>query len=145
MSLRHIETEIEIEASASRVWSLLTDFIHMPSWNPFIKEISGNLAEGETLSVRVAPPGKGAMQFKPVIVALRPERELRWVGRVFARGLFDGEHYFQLEPLDQDRTRLKHGEIFSGILVPVLSWMLPATQTGFEAMNGALKEQAEQN
>jgi len=130
MVQRHIETEIEIEAPAACVWGLLTDFNHMPSWNPFITGISGNLAQGETLSLRIAPPGKPAMRFNPVVLAL-------------VKGLLDGEHYFLLEPLNEKRTRLRHGEIFSGLFVGMLSGMLLATQQGFEAMNSALKAQAE--
>ncbi len=143
MIQRHIETEIEIEAPAACVWRLLTDFNHMPSWNSFITEISGNLAQGETLSVRIAPPGKTAMRFNPVILTARPNLELRWLGRLLVPAVFDGEHYFLLEPLDEQRTRLRHGETFSGFLVGMLSGMLPATQQGFEAMNSALKAQAE--
>jgi uncharacterized membrane protein len=44
MSERRIETEIEINAPAARVWALLTDFDGMGSWNPFIKSVSGTLA-----------------------------------------------------------------------------------------------------
>jgi hypothetical protein len=30
--------------------------------------------------------------FKPKVLSVRPERELRWLGRLFVRGVFDGEH-----------------------------------------------------
>lgn len=143
MTTRRIETEIEIAAPAARVWSLLTDVERMSSWNPFIRNISGTLESGEKLSVEIAPPGKSAMRFEPVILALRPEHELRWIGHVLLRGIFDGEHYFLLESLDDDRTRLRQGEIFSGLLVGVLGGMLPEVRKGFEAMNVALKERAE--
>jgi hypothetical protein len=143
MAKRQIETEIDIDAPAARVWALLTDFSRMGAWNPFIKAISGKLAVGERLCVDIAPPGKSAMRFRPVILTLRPERELRWLGHVALKGIFDGEHYFLLEPLDENRTRLTQGEIFSGILVGVLAGMLPATRNGFEAMNLALKLRAE--
>jgi len=51
MAEHRIETNIEINAPVGRVWALLTDFAGMPSWNPFIKSISGNLAQGARLSV----------------------------------------------------------------------------------------------
>jgi hypothetical protein len=60
-------------------------------------------------------------------------------------GIFDGEHYFLLEPIGESRTRLTQGEKFSGLLVGVLSGTLSATEAGFKAMNTALKQQAEQN
>ncbi|MBY6239943.1 SRPBCC domain-containing protein [Methylosinus sp. Sm6] len=143
MSRRQIETKIEIDAPASRVWALLTDFERMPSWNPFIIAISGELREGGRLAVRIAPPGKAAMRFTPAILAARPNEELRWRGGVLLRGVLDGEHYFRLEPLDERRTRLTQGEIFSGLLAGLIGGMLPATAQGFEAMNAALKARAE--
>ena len=145
MAEHRIETAIEIEASTKRVWALLTDFVEMPSWNPFITSISGALAQGARLSIQVAPPGKSVIRFKPIILSVRPEREIRWLGTLFVKGVFDGEHYFLLEPIGKDRTRLVNGEKFSGLLAGPLSSMLPATEQGFQAMNAALKRQAEQS
>ena len=85
------------------------------------------------------------IRFKPIILSVRPEREIRWLGTLFVKGLFDGEHYFLLDPIDADRTRLVHGEKFSGLLVGPLGNRLPATEQGFNAMNAALKQEAEQS
>jgi hypothetical protein len=145
MAKQHIETSIAIDASAACVWALLTDFARMPAWNPFIRSISGDLAQGARLSVHIAPPGQSGMRFRPTVLALRSERELRWLGRLFIPGLFDGEHYFLLEPLGDTRTRLTQGEKFSGVLVGFLSGALRSTEAGFKAMNAALKQQAEGN
>ena len=84
---RHIGTEIEVNASATRIWALLIDFDGMPSWNPLIRSISGTLAQRAPLSVHIAPPGKSGMQFKPKFLLVRPERELRWLGHLFAPGI----------------------------------------------------------
>ena len=142
---RRIETDSEISAPASRVWALLTDFARMPSWNPFIKSISGNLLQGTRLAVHIAPPGSSGMHFKPTVLSVRPERELRWLGHLFVPGIFDGEHYFLLEPIGENRTRLTQGEKFSGLLIGLLSNTLAATSAGFKAMNTALKQQAERD
>ncbi len=142
---RRIETNIEITAPVERIWALLTDFARMSSWNPFIKSISGNLAQGDRLSVYIAPPGKAGMRFKPTVLTVRPERELRWLGHLLIPGVFDGEHYFLLEPIGEGRTRLVQGEKFSGLLVGLLSGTLSATEAGFKAMNTALKREAERN
>jgi hypothetical protein len=143
MAARRIETIIAINAPADRVWALLTDFDRQPSWNPFIKSISGPLAAGARLAVVIAPPGRSAMSFRPTLLTVRGGRELRWRGRLFIAGLFDGEHYFLLEPDGANRTRLIHGETFSGILVGFLGGALAATEAGFKAMNAALKREAE--
>jgi hypothetical protein len=93
--------------------------------------------------VHIAPPGKSGMRFNPAVLSVRPERELRWLGHLFVPGIFDGEHYFLLEPIGEDGTRFTQGEKFSGLLVGILSGMLSSTRAGFEAMNTALKLQAE--
>lgn len=143
MAERRIETEVEIGAPAARVWATLTDFARMPSWNPFITSISGTLVPGARLSVTIAPPGKSGMRFSPTVLAVRPDCELRWLGHLFIPGIFDGEHYFLLEPIGTGRTRFTQGEKFSGLLVGPLSGMLAATAAGFNAMNTALKREAE--
>ena len=140
---RRIEVIIDINAPTSRVWAVLTDFVRMPSWNPFIKSITGNLAEGAQLSVLIAPPGKSGMRFKPTVLSVRPEREFRWLGHLLNPGIFDGEHYFLLDPIGESQTRLSQGEKFSGLLVGLLSGTLTATEAGFKAMDAALKKEAE--
>jgi len=145
MAERQIETSIEINAPAARVWALLTDFARMPSWNPFIKSISGSLAQGNELSVYIVPPGRSGIRFKPTVLTVRPEHELRWIGHLLIPGIFDGEHYFLLEPIGDGETRLTQGEKFSGFLVGSLSGTLSATEAGFKAMNTALKREAERN
>jgi len=140
---QRITTRIEINASAERVWSLLTDFAGMPAWNPFIRSIAGVLRPGSRLSVHIMPPGKRGMVFKPTVLVVRPGRELRWLGRLVLPGLFDGEHCFLIKPLDEGRVRFTHEERFSGLLVGLARGMLSATESGFHAMNAALKERAE--
>ena len=145
MAKRRIETEIDINASAAKVWAVLTDFPHMPLWNPFITAIAGEPVAGARLSVTIHPPGKSAITLRPTLLVAQPERELRWIGHFIVSGIFDGEHYFLLDPLGADRTRLTHGERFSGLLVGFLSATLDATETGFNDMNAALKRQAERS
>jgi hypothetical protein len=139
---RRIETNIEINAPAVRIWAILTDFAQMSSWNPFIKSISGNLAQGARLSVYIVL-GKFGMRFKPTVLTVQPERELRWLGRLLIPGVFDGEHYFLLEPIGENQTRPTQGEKLSGLLVGLLSSALSVTEVGFKDMNIALKEEAE--
>jgi hypothetical protein len=141
--VRELVTGIEIAAPPAAVWTVLTDFASYPSWNPFIREIEGPLREGGRLRVRLQPPGGRAMSFRPVLQAVDPERELRWLGRVVLPGVFDGEHRFTMTSSGPDRVRFEQAERFSGVLVPVLGRALARTKGGFEAMNQALKGRAE--
>lgn len=140
-----IETQVVINAPASKVWGILIDFAAMPAWNPFIRSISGSPSPGDRLSVQIAPPGQTAMTFKPTVLVASPERELRWRGTLMGRWIFAGEHYFLLDQIGPRATRLTHGEYFSGLLAPLImrGSVLAATKQGFAAMNDALKRRAE--
>ena len=135
--------EIDIDASPEEVWAVLADTEAYPNWNPFVRELTGELREGGKLEVRIAPPGGRSMTFKPVVLAAEPGQQLRWLGRLLVPGVFDGEHSFSLEPLDSGRTRFVQAERFSGVLVPILGKSLGKTQLGFEQMNEALKRRVE--
>jgi len=142
--MHEVTTEIEIAASAGRVWSVLLDFPSHPHWNPFVRAISGVARVGETLKVSLQPPGGRSMTFRPRVLVANPEQELRWRGHLLVPGLFDGEHYFAIAPLGPDRVRFIHGEKFSGLLVGLAKSSLDgSTKAGFEAMNVALKRRAE--
>lgn len=143
MTIMKIETEILINAGAETVWKVLTDFDNHPTWNPFILSISGEKAVGKNLTVSMRPPGGKGMTFKPVILKFEPNREFRWKGKLLVKGLFDGEHFFILEPVGESQTRLVHGEIFSGILVGMVKGTLDKTWDGFILMNNALKMECE--
>jgi hypothetical protein len=139
---RQIRTEIEINASAERVWSVLSNFPEYPNWNPFIGNISGTPEEGQRLEVSFLPSGWFST-FRPVVLVAQPAREFRWRGSLPIPGLFTGEHHFVIEPLAPGRVRFVHGEDFSGLLLPFASGLLDRTRHGFEAMNIALKKRAE--
>jgi hypothetical protein len=142
--MKELHTEIEIEASAERVWGLLTDFASYPQWNPFIRSISGQPAAGERLEVRIEPPGRRGMTFKPEVLNAEPNRELRWLGHLLVPGVFDGEHSLAIQPLGEARVRFVQRETFRGLLLPLFARSLDNnTQRGFEEMNRALKERAE--
>lgn len=66
-----------------------------------------------------------------------------WLGDLLVPGVFDGEHCFLPDVVAQNRTRLTHGENFSGLLVGLLGSALSATKASFENMNIALEEEAE--
>lgn len=142
--MHKIETQIEINAPAERVWSLLVDFPSYPRWNPFVRSIEGTLAVGQSLKVFIQPPGASGMRFRPTVLAVKPNSEFRWKGKLILPGLFDGEHYFQLENRVGGGVTFRQGEVFSGILVPLFRRALDgATTQGFIAMNEALKREAE--
>ena len=144
--MKSIHTEIEINASPEKVWNILMDFEKYPEWNPFVKSISGNATEGGNLKVILQQPDGKPMTFKPKCLVAEPNTEFRWLGHLFIKGLFDGEHIFKLREREGGKTKLVQCENFNGLLLP-LFWKQLNTKTisGFELMNTALKNRAEKS
>lgn len=144
--MHRLETQIEIDAPAERVWTLPVDFPSYPRWNPFIRSIEGTPEVGQSLNIVIQAPGASGMRFRPTVLAMQPNRELRWKGKLLLPGLFDGEHYFKLESKPGRGLLFHQGEVFSGILVPLFRRSLDgATKQGFVAMNEAIKCDAEKS
>jgi hypothetical protein len=141
--MKNIQTEILINTDITKVWDVLMNFDSYPKWNPFITSISGEPKLGKRLTVSINPPGGKGMTFKPTILSLETNKEFRWKGKLGIKGIFDGEHYFILEFLENDKTKFIHGEIFSGLLVPLVGKMLDKTQKGFQLMNESIKNECE--
>ena len=142
--MRKIETVIEINAPIENVRNTLMDHKEYPNWNPFINEISGSTIPGEKLSATLQPKGKKPMTFAPVVMVNETNKEFRWKGKLFVKGLFNGEHYFILEKIDAVNTRFIHGEHFTGVLKGVILKMIEKdTVSGFKAMNETLKSLVE--
>ena len=60
-------------------------------------------------------------------------------------GLFDTEHYFIIDPIDENRCRFVQGEEVGGLFgIPILWLIGGATLRGFERMNEALKSRCEE-
>jgi hypothetical protein len=141
---KEIRTEIEIRASPERVWSVLTGFDSYPEWHPSMT-ITGRPSPGEKLRVRVDAPGLPAMTLQPRVLRSEPAREFAWLGSLGVRGIFDGEHIFELESIGPDRTRLVQRELFTGVLASAVHARIgDSTRAAFEAANEALRVRTEQ-
>ena len=141
--MSELRTEIEINAPPERVWQILTDTEKFLEWNPFIHRLKGNLIVGETIEVFLGESPNKGMTFRPKVLEVTPNRTFRWLGKLFFGGIFDGEHIFEIELLDDKRVRFVQREKFGGIAVRFFNF--DSTRRGFEAMNRALKARAEQN
>lgn len=139
-----IVTTVEIDAPPQQVWEVLTDFEAYEEWNP-IMEITGTPTEDERLDLVLTLPDRKPQPFQPKVIMADEPHEFRWLGRLFVSGLYDGEHRFVLESLDDGaRTQLTHAETFRGVLVGFINRRIGEdVRTGFEAMNEALKYRVE--
>lgn len=138
--MKELKTEILINATPKKVWAVLTDFQYYPEWNPFIKSITGNVAVGNKIIVRLEPPEATGMTFKPKVLVFDKNKEFRWLGNFLFPGLFDGEHKFELIDNGNGSTTFIQSEKFKEILVPLLRRMLDInTINRFNLMNQKLR------
>ena len=142
--MRKIYKGIEIDASAEMVWQLLTDFASLPRRSPFIRQISRELRAGTQLVVRVQLSGTRSWTVHGTVLKAEQNRELCLAGRQWIPKLFDDEHHFTIEPLAVNRVRFARQVVFIGILAPVLTGTIAATERSLEEMNYALRVMAEQ-
>jgi hypothetical protein len=142
--MEELYTEIQINSSVHEIWDVLVDIGSYSLWNPFMR-IQGMINTGELIDVKIQPSGAKGMSFRPKILKLVPQYELRWLGRLGVPGIFDGEHIFELKPIDSNHTLFVQREVFTGILVPFVSRSLDRdSKRGFMEMNVALKKRVEQ-
>jgi hypothetical protein len=134
-----IKSEISIFASMEKVWSVFTDFSKYSEWNPCILNVKGELAEGNKIKVSTR-----AITFKATILKIEHQKELRWKGHFLFPALFQGEHWFTLEPRLDGSVKFCQGERFTGFLVPLIEKLLHTKMSNlYKIMNIKLKERSE--
>jgi hypothetical protein len=139
-----VRTRIEIDAPASVVWELLVDLDQYHRWNPFIVRAKGRIAPGARVEVSPQLTARRSTTFWPNVTAYAEGSEFAWTGVIGHRWLAQGEHLFRLHPLGADRVLVEHDEVFFGIAAPLVGLLAgKLTERGFDAMNGALKREAE--
>lgn len=143
--MKQVETSIVIQAKPEEIWKKLITTHDYASWNPFISKIEGNLQEGKSINVTMKLNGGKPTNFSPTILKRKENEEFRWIGHLWFKGLFDGEHYFIIKPIDSNHSKLIHGEKFKGILLfPLWNSLKPKVTASFQSMNNALKEKVEE-
>ena len=132
----HFTTHLDIDLSPEKVWQALTDFAAFPGWNPMVRRASGRLEVGQslTLHLRALP-----FPIKARVRGLTQGVELRWGGGVPV--LLDVEHYFRIEA-NGEGVRFVHGEIFDGLLGPLIARLGGVDERMYEGYNRKLAQQA---
>lgn len=112
-------TEIELDAPVDQVWALLEDVENYANWNSIFSFKRTNLKPGGRgiLLAKVGAPFKVPLPVKFQVV--EPNKELRWQGGFGP--VVHGSHFLKLEELPNNRTKLTHGETFSGVVIDA-SW-----------------------
>jgi hypothetical protein len=143
--LKEINTELEIMASSERVWQVLTDFPNFGKWNPVIIEINGKAKVNTKLEIHLKTRSGKSRIYKPTITKLEQNHELRWLGKSFFPGIFNGERIFTIDSIGASNVLFFHREIFTGVGAYLAGDRLENDiRHTLNEMNVALKKQAEQ-
>ncbi|MCJ2054790.1 SRPBCC domain-containing protein [Methylobacterium sp. J-070] len=131
-----ITTNLTIPGRADEVWAVLVDLVSYPRWNPFIRKVDGELAEGAAWKAELSLDGRVFFNVPTVITELVPGARLTWRGGL--PKLMTGTHSFGVTEATGVVT-LEQSETFSGALVPVVFPLLrPSLTRRFAEMNEAL-------
>lgn len=140
-----IYSQITINSTPQNIWNILMNFEEYKNWNPFIIDISGDAQVDNSIEAKIKPTDKSPMTFKPKVLVRNENQEFRWIGKFLMPRVFDGEHVFQIVDNHDGTCTFIQYEKFRGLLVPFMKKMLNVNSLdGFEKMNQALKERAEQ-
>ena len=129
-------TSLAIDAPVKKVWGIITDLDSYEECNPINLKPRGDLRPGGAFDFKIK---LGAIE-APIAASIERAdgTELRWEGprNALQKPLATGNHFFRLEAIDDDRTRLVHGEKFSGPLF-TLPWRFlgPQLENGYALLN----------
>lgn len=142
--MKTIETNIVIISTPEKIWDVLTNFEEYELWNPFMTKVVGNASLGSKIEVNIKTISGKNRSYYPIITKCETNKELRWKGKSFLPGVFNGERVFVLEKSDDGKVSFSHKEIFSGLGVKLVGNKLDESlREGFVRMNEALKVRAE--
>lgn len=135
-----------ISATPQRVWQVLTRFEGYREWNPQIPIASGIAQEGTLMKLRLALPGRPAMDLVATIERATKDRTLSWRGHLLAPWFFEGYREFLIEPTGPGRVTVTHVEDVHGLFAPIfLLLMSGPIRKSQQALNDALRVEAERH
>ena len=103
---------VEIDASADKVWNILSDFESWPRWNPDIESVrlEGEIEEGAGFSWKAGP---GTIRSK--LEEIKPGEKLAWTGKTFG---IKAIHVWKIERKN-DRMVVTTEESWDGLHVRI--------------------------
>ena len=142
--MKAIETHIIVDCTPEKIWDILTNFEKYESWNPFMTKVEGDAKLGAKIKVQIRTMRGKQRIYHPIITKFEINKELRWKGKSFLPGIFDGERIFLIDKTADNKVAFFHKELFSGLGVKLVGNKLDENLgEGFEKMNLALKKRAE--
>ena len=137
------DSQIDIDASTTRVWEVLTDFGRYAEWNPLFLSAERSIANGSRVRLALKPPFGRGVALRGKIVRVEAERKLALRCGTLVPGLYQCESSFRIESAD-GKVRLHHHETYGGVLMAIVAGAQGAKmREGCFALNLAIKRRAE--
>lgn len=137
--MKKYTASITINASAEKIWKILTDASGYPAWDLSMDHIEGKLALGETVKFFTK---LSAQAFPVKVIVFEPNRKMVLTGGM-PLGMFKSERTHTLTENKDSSTTFHTEEIFSGLLLPVFGRNIPDLTENFRGFATALKKRAE--
>jgi hypothetical protein len=138
--MKYYESEARIEASPTRIWSVLIDGAGYPDWDSGVEGVEGTIVDGKRIKVRSeVSPGRAF----PVTVRLSDDcSTMTWTGGM-PLGLFRGVRTFSLESADGRTTTFRMREEYTGPLTGLMWKTMPDLGPSFNQFALGLKRHCE--
>lgn len=138
--MKTFHASIPIQASAERVFGLLTDLPRWPQWNTTVDKVEGVCSPGGRVTVHAkASPGRA---FPLKVAELAAPHRMVWRGGM-PLGLFTGTRTYSLVAQRAGGVQFEMMETFTGLMAPLITRSIPDLQPSFDEFAKCLKTAAE--
>ena len=138
-----INHEIDIDAPASAVWAVITDFDSYPQWNPFVVSAQSSLKPGEPIDMKVKLLGPVQRQVE-IILNVDEGKGFSYCMKPFPFGALSSERSHRIVDLGDGRCHYSSHFHLQGWMMPLVRGLMKsALLRGFNNMSEAIKQRAE--
>lgn len=138
-----INHEIDIDAPASDVWAVITDFSSYSQWNPFVVDAKSSLKPGEPIDMKVKLLGPVQRQVE-IILDVEEGKGFSYCMKPFPLGALSSRRSHKILDLGDERSHYSSHFELRGWMMPLVRGMMSgALERGFNSMSFAIKERAE--
>lgn len=131
---RETSVSIDIKATPSIIWALLTNASDYPRWNSTVISIEGSIALGEKINLKSTLDPKRTFKLK--VKEFEAEKKLVW-------GDAMGKRVYSITSNQNGGVTFLMNEKIGGPLFPLFAKMIPPFDKSFEQFASDLKKEAE--
>ena len=114
LGAKSVHTEIDIPASADKIWQVLVDVERYPEWNPVFTVLEGKLEQGNKITYQVQESEDKSAKIAAKVKSYIPHKLINQTGGYW--GVLTFDHTYLLEPVENG-TRIIIHEDYTGVWV----------------------------